>query len=30
MAGRTEEGIGEPAVVAASCSALASDLLAAL
>jgi hypothetical protein len=30
MAGRTEEGIGEPAVVAASCAALASDLLVAL
>jgi hypothetical protein len=30
MAGRTEEGIGDPAVVAASCSALASDLLAML
>ena len=30
MAARTEDGIGEPAVVAASCSALASDLLAAL
>lgn len=30
MAGRTELGIGEPAVVAASCAALASDLLVAL
>ena len=30
MAGRAEMGIGEPVVVAASCAALASDLLAAL
>lgn len=30
MAGRAEEGIGEPAVVAASVSALAADLLAAI
>jgi hypothetical protein len=30
MAGRTEEGIGDPEVVAASCAALAADLMAAL
>lgn len=30
MAGRAEEGVGEPDVVAASCAALASDLLAAV
>ena len=30
MAGRAEEGIGEPDVVAASCAVLASDLLAAV
>lgn len=30
MAGRAEEGIGDPAFVAASVSALATDLLAAL
>jgi len=29
MAGRAEEGVGDPEVVAASCAALASDLLAA-
>ena len=30
MAGRAEEGVGDPDVVAASCAALASDLLAAI
>ena len=30
MAGRAEEGVGEPDVVAASCAVLASDLLAAV
>lgn len=30
MAGRAEEGVGEPAVVSASCDALASDLLTAV
>jgi len=30
MAGRAEEGIGEPDVVAASCAVLASDILAAV
>lgn len=30
MAGRAEEGVGEPAIVAASVTALADDLLAAL
>jgi hypothetical protein len=30
MAGRAEEGVGDPDVVAASCAALASDLLAAV
>jgi len=30
MAGRAEEGLGDPDVVAASCAALASDVIAAV
>jgi hypothetical protein len=30
MAGRAEEGIGEPDVVAAACAVLAPDILAAV